>query len=493
MELEKIGLNLRPRSGWEAVDLGFRLAAHYCKPLWVMWFCMVVPLAVVLHVLFWNSLWVAILVLWWVKPILDRFLLYVLSQSIFGTVPGIGATLKDWRRVLAPGWFASLTWRRFDMARSYLLPVMVLEQQTGRAARQRRKVLGARLRGHAVGLTMLSLHFELALVLGFSVLIGFFLVPGSEVSLWEALMGPSGEVKQLWDWSDSLVVLLAMSLIEPFYVAAGFSLYLNRRVMIEAWDLELGLRKLARRLVSASALAVKAMVMVCISLTMFGLTTELQAQQKKPAEEIKKVLAAQEFGGEKQEMYWALRDLFPEKKEQKKTEPEWPWLKDLSQGIARVLQLLGWVILILVVLYLLRALWRAWPASTVEKNEPIPEQLFGMDITPESLPQDITRAALALAEQGRLRQALSLLYRGSLSALVYVCHLPIRHSDTEGDVMRHGKIRLSPSHYDYLQDLIRQWSWVAYAHRQLQAEQVVALAQRYPMDWNQGCHDEVVA
>jgi hypothetical protein len=44
-----------------------------------------------------------------------------------------------------------------------------------------------------------------------------------------------------------------------------------------------------------------------------------------------------------------------------------------------------------------------------------------------------------------------------------------------------------------LQDLIRQWSWVAYAHRQLQAEQVVALAQRYPMDWNQGCHDEVVA
>ena len=493
MELEKISLNLRPRSGWEAVDLGFRLAAHDWKLLWMMWFCLIVPLAVVLHALFWKTPWLAMLILWWLKPLFDHFLLHVLSQSIFGTVPGIIASLKDWRRVLAPGWFASLTWRRFDMARSYLLPVMVLERQSGRAARQRRKVLGARLRGHAVGLTILCVHFELVLALGFGTLIGFFLVPGSEVSLWEALFGPSGEVEEFWNWKDSLVMLLAMSLIEPFYVASGFSLYLNRRVMIEAWDLELGLRKLAQRLQSLASLGIKTLTILCMSIAMFGLPQQANAQDKKPAEEIKKVLAAEEFGGKKEERRWVLRDRFQNKKEQKKTETDWPWLDSLSEGAARILQLVGWVILVLGALYLLRVLWRAWPTATVEDKEAIPEQLFGMDITPESLPEDIARAALVLAEQGRLRQALSLLYRGSLSALVYVCHLPIRHSDTEGDVMRHGKIRLGPAQYEYLKDLIRQWSWVAYAHRHLQAEQVVALAQRYPIDWNRRRHNEVVA
>ena len=40
----------------------------------------------------------------------------------------------------------------------------------------------------------------------------------------------------------SLLVSLAYAgivlLLEPFYVAAGFAMYLNRRVELEAWDIE---------------------------------------------------------------------------------------------------------------------------------------------------------------------------------------------------------------------------------------------------------------
>jgi hypothetical protein len=35
---------------------------------------------------------------------------------------------------------------------------------------------------------------------------------------------------------------LAVAFIEPFYVAAGFAMYLNRRVELEAWDVEQDLR-----------------------------------------------------------------------------------------------------------------------------------------------------------------------------------------------------------------------------------------------------------
>src|SRR3546814_7101959 len=39
------------------------------------------------------------------------------------------------------------------------------------------------------------------------------------------------------------VVWVATSAIEPFYVGAGLGLYLNRRTRIEAWDVEIALRR----------------------------------------------------------------------------------------------------------------------------------------------------------------------------------------------------------------------------------------------------------
>ena len=38
---------------------------------------------------------------------------------------------------------------------------------------------------------------------------------------------------------------MALLLIEPLYVAGGFALYLKRRSDLEAWDVEMQLRRLA--------------------------------------------------------------------------------------------------------------------------------------------------------------------------------------------------------------------------------------------------------
>ena len=48
---------------------------------------------------------------------------------------------------------------------------------------------------------------------------------------------------------DALVLVVW----EPIYVACGFSLYLNRRTVLEAWDIELVFRRMRQRLVGASA------------------------------------------------------------------------------------------------------------------------------------------------------------------------------------------------------------------------------------------------
>lgn len=48
MQLDKVAVVLRPRQGWEAVDLGFRMAAHWAAPLWRVWAAVYLPLALAL-------------------------------------------------------------------------------------------------------------------------------------------------------------------------------------------------------------------------------------------------------------------------------------------------------------------------------------------------------------------------------------------------------------------------------------------------------------
>jgi hypothetical protein len=45
-----------------------------------------------------------------------------------------------------------------------------------------------------------------------------------------------------------------------------------------------------------------------------------------------------------------------------------------------------------------------------------PAALFGMELAPDTLPADVPEAAARLAAAGKLRDALSLLYRGALSS-----------------------------------------------------------------------------
>jgi pilus assembly protein TadC len=65
---------------------------------------------------------------------------------------------------------------------------------------------------------------------------------------------PEGSLTELWRWlvdSDAplqsallaAVYAFVVGLVEPFFVAAGFAMYLNRRVELEAWDIEQEFRR----------------------------------------------------------------------------------------------------------------------------------------------------------------------------------------------------------------------------------------------------------
>jgi hypothetical protein len=53
----------------------------------------------------------------------------------------------------------------------------------------------------------------------------------------------NGESHVLAQLMTSIAYVLAVLFLEPFYVAAGFGMYLNRRAELEAWDIEQEFRR----------------------------------------------------------------------------------------------------------------------------------------------------------------------------------------------------------------------------------------------------------
>ena len=251
MKLDTVTVELRPRSSWEAMELGTALVRRHAGAIWIPWLIVTGLAFALLNLAAWaiGHLWLAWLLMWWLRPVFDRIPMYVLSRAVFGTVPRVADTL---RAQLRWGWkpmLGHLTWRRFSPMRAAMLPVDLLEGAEPARLAERRRVIGGGVGGPAVLLTVACLHFLLALSVSLVMLVTLFipnellLEVGREA--WAALeSGPP-----VW----ALIALnavdwLAVAFIEPFYVGAGFGLYLNRRTQLEAWDLEIAFRRMRRRL-----------------------------------------------------------------------------------------------------------------------------------------------------------------------------------------------------------------------------------------------------
>lgn len=249
MEIDRLSVAVRPRRDWEAMDLGFRLARACAGPLFVAWLAVLVPATLAIALVMYRIPEFAPLVLWWLKPLLDRAPLHVLSRAVFGEVPTARETLRALPAAAWNGLLASLTWRRIHSRRSFVLPVWQLEGSRGAAWRARVAVLSRRAGGGATWLTIACLHLELALNIGFYGLLWLLLPQSVEMDLRGMF---TGEQPQWFEFVELAFFAGAVAIVEPFYVAAGFALYLNRRTLLEGWDLEIAFRRLAARLARRS-------------------------------------------------------------------------------------------------------------------------------------------------------------------------------------------------------------------------------------------------
>jgi hypothetical protein len=450
------------------------MARAWWRPVWGVWLAVYLPLAAALHVAFYDRLWAAALALWWLKPLLDRFVLYAVSRAVFGAAPSVREALAAWRELLTPGALAGLTLFRIDLARSFMLPVWVLEKQTGRAAHARRKALGKRMRYYAVWLTVLCANFEAVVFFSLGVAGDLFVPAGADSGFELADLWRSG-ADAGWSWVDAACYVIAVSVIEPLYVCAGFALYLNRRAILEGWDIELALRQLDQRLRDA---AVAALAALALGLAALAAPLPADAADKSAKQEIAEVLKAPEFQEYREGKTWRYRG---ETKDAKRNPRDVDFWSNLGLFFAEIAEAVVWIAAAAAVVALVVAL-RRWMPGWFEREPRAyrpPDALFGLALAPESLPDDVAAAAAALVREGRLREALSLLYRGALSVLVHRDHVPLAEGDTEGDCVRAARKALPATGGDYFARLVQTWTAAAYAGRLPDAPSAAVLCR----DW----------
>lgn len=485
MQTERLGVALQPRPPWEAVDVGLRMVQAWWRPMVGAWLAVFVPLVVVLTGLLWRHPCVAIAILWWLKPLLERIPLYVASEALFGHVPGVRETLRALPRVMRVHALRALTVYRLAPARSFTLPVVVLEGLRGQAQSERIRTLRWQSGGVPTLLTVVCVHVEqLVLCGGLTALAVIFLPESASLEL-EDLLPWGGAGVHALEIAQLGVEAVAISIMAPFYTVAGFSLYLHRRVYLEGWDIDLVFRGLSRRVAPAGAAPgagprpAGALLLAGLALSLLLAPGAARAELRDPAEApatLERVMQEPELRGTREIRTWVRRD------RARGGEPETcreilDWLegeRDAEAGGTRLSTLLGqigrvgiWLGIALLAWWILRqaaALPRAGPAPSAP---PPPGQIAGMDIRPDSLPDDAVREARALFAAGRPRGALALLYRAALSYLVHQRGLDVGPGATEGECLRRASA-LADVRED-LTRLTRAWQSVAYARGELVA------------------------
>jgi len=446
----------RPRSAWEAADLGLALLRAQAGPVFRAWLGALLPPALLLAFLCRHSPWLAPLVLWWLKPLLDRPVLHVLAKATFGQAPGALETLRGGPGYCRRGVAATLLWRRFSLERSLLLPVWQLEEPGSAAFRKRRKVLFRRGRAQARLLTMACLLFTLVLMGGVLAGLAYFIPGRGGQDLMAAVFaGPGRRLA----WLDALLAALptlATAALEPFYVAAGFGLYLNRRVQLEGWDLEQAFRQLGQRARSRAAQALLLVLLACAGLGLRAQDRPVPAQSEAKAA-LAEVMRTPEFATTR--TAWRLHPRRSSAPDLPLPAPAW-----IGRALELFAVLLKWLIPAGLVLWLGLALWRhrRTLTTTLQRPPEAPGAILGLDIRPAGLPPDLPEAAARLWDQGDPRAALALLYRGALAHLVHGLGLPLTASATEGECLRLGRPVLPDPGAQYFARLTATWLRVAY-------------------------------
>jgi len=125
--------------------------------------------------------------------------------------------------------------------------------------------------------------------------------------------------------------------------------------------------------------------------------------------------------------------------------------------------------------WIFRLLKSVEPRSVPTQPDADDRRVLDLDIQPDSLPDDVSAAAIELLRAGRLRDALSLLYRASLSSAVHRYGVALGAHYTEREVLRTVNGALDAARARYFADLVAIRQKIVYAGEAMTPDAVLPL------------------
>lgn len=480
MRLEDVTAEIRPRGQWESIDLGCALVRESYGVIMAAWFSVVVPmwLGIIALSQLWpwpeGRPWMALLGCWLMLPLVDRVPLFVLSRALFGVVVSGWDVVRASPKLMSARWLSATLFRRLSMSRGLSMPVAELEGLKGKAYRDR-VVLLSRNGGEGVS-KVLFIGVMMVLATMFSALFIYWGLMG--------LLGEEVVVEEFWTryvlnveadfipipyvWVLVVLYLMGVTLVEPFVVGAGFSMYINSRTITEGWDVELAFKRLNKRI---RAVVGRAGVMLGILMVVIcgGLAEPVSAGNEKLA----KVLADEDF------IVHEKIEQIPIKKEVE--------AKTRSVGMWGGGEVVLWLVLVSVVAVIVHLIIKnkhvlnlRFSRSGEKEHVPKVRSVMGMEVAPECLPDDVVAAARLAWREGDAQLSLSLLYRGAIAWMVNEVCLPITESDTEKECLAHFACLENRGLYSYFSKLTDQWMLMAYGNQLPSEEELAALCDGWP-------------
>ncbi|MCG8313985.1 MAG: hypothetical protein MI976_12285 [Pseudomonadales bacterium] len=470
MNLSETSANIRPRNPYEAIDLGATMVRHWWKELWLIWFSVSLPFLLIIWVALYQHKGWTLLLLWWCKPLWETPLLHFIAEKLFNNKTTAKEILRRTPKLLLNDIIPKLTLRRISITRSFDMPVSELERLKSTARNKRLNVLHRTSSSAAIWLTIVGTHMETFLLTAFISLIWLFIPEhvAWDLSIFDFFVE---EEYAIWRY---LFAYLAMSAIGPFYVAAGFSLYINRRTILEAWDIELTFKQLANRTANVTG-TLACIVVVASVMTIaqpnqaFANSDDYHYTPNQSRDDIINIAESDSFNRIKEVELWLPKDRDLEDQEEPLDLSFLDSFFKIFSSLAKVLELLLWGIAIALVIFILIKLSQYRLKKARGKGlGPIttaPDTLFGLDIRKGSLPNDVIGAAKTLWQQQQFRDAYSLLYRGALAHIAHVRAVPLHESFTEEECVEQFQTFDDGLEPLFFAQLTQQWQMIAYGHQ----------------------------
>jgi len=412
--------------------------------------------------------------LWWLKPLFDRFALQVISSRFFGEPEnGLKPLLKGFGSLFWHSLLGDLTWRRFSPRRASALPLRVLEKPKGKLCRRRMKALSRGGINFCGLLSIAGLFAEALLLAGeavFAVNMIYVFFPNLSWNYYNDLLDI-----ELYAY---ILFCLNYIIVESMYVCMGFGLYINSRVEVEGWDIEILFRTFTSKIKTGVKAAVLVLVMsgtLCFEARAEELPESEDGFEKIasptyfpegfmpareiPLDDLKEILESKDFGGTEES--WTIRYKYPGEMRDSLDLPAWS--EDVKETAAQVLRVLAFIVIggaAIAAFFLLCR--RRFPGRLKQKET----KSYGNTAKGEGSPEALFEKAALLYSRGELKEAWAACFGGTVAAYARSRGIAFPADATEYGCLALVRQRAGRGEdCGSFADLVRNWVLFAYGGR----------------------------